>query len=118
MELAERTAMEVTVMNVNSALVVRSALAMLAGQGIPAGANPFDLAGASPPNFLGDLRSPDLGTLERRTWIFDIDSKELVYLPRLHRTLVTQDPHQALRFHAVSDGKSTKLVPTTEYSWQ
>jgi hypothetical protein len=118
MELAERTAMEVTVMNINSALVVRSAHAMLAGRGIPAGANPFELAGSAPPNFTGAFRSPDLGALERRTWVFDTDSKELVYLPRFRRALVTEDPDQALRFRTVTDGKIAKLVPTTPFSWR
>ncbi|HWA36933.1 MAG TPA: hypothetical protein VG873_03650 [Burkholderiales bacterium] len=110
--------MEVTVMNVNSALAVRSAHAMLAGKGVPAGANPFELAGSAPPNFLGALASPDLEAVERRSWLFDTDSKELVYVPRFRRDLATKNPHQVLRFRTVTDGKITKLVPTTTYSWE
>jgi hypothetical protein len=118
MELAERSAMEVTVMNVNSALAVRSAQAMMTGHAMPAGADPFELAGSSPPNFLGALASPDLASVQRGVWLFDSDRKELLYLPRFRRELTTSDPDQAIRYHAVADGKTTKLVPTLKFVWQ
>jgi general secretion pathway protein G len=118
MELAERSAMEVTVMNVNSALAVRSAQAMLTGHAMPADADPFELVGFGPPNFLGALTSPDLASVQRGVWLFDADRKELLYLPRFRRGFTTSDPDQAIRYRAVVDGKTTKLVPTSKFVWQ
>jgi hypothetical protein len=118
MELAERSAMEVTVMNVNSALAVHSAQAMMSGRAMPASADPFELAGSSPPNFLGALTSPELASIQRGVWVFDAGKKELVYLPRFRRGLTTSDPDQVIRYRAVVDGKTTKLVPTPKFVWQ
>ena len=47
---------------------------------------------------VGDLGLRELASLERPAWAFDRQRGELVYLPRLHRTLTTTDPAGALRF--------------------
>ena len=107
LELAERTAMEVTVVNVNSALAVRSAQAMLGGREAASGAHAFELVGTSPSNFRGAMASPDLGAVERGTWIYDANRKELIYVPRFRRGLTTSDPDQVLRYRTVVDGKIT-----------
>ena len=122
MELAERTVMEVTVSNVNSALNVRRAYDMLAGR--PTNAtnvvplNPFELAGMSPANFLGETDSPSLADLERGHWVFDRTRRELIYLPRLRRGLATSDPDGAIRFKLEPRGSTiSALVPTLKYVW-
>lgn len=114
--------MEVTVSYVNSALNVRRAYDMLSGRaasdpGAPL-RNPFELAGMSPVNFLGDIDSPNLANLERGYWVFDRTRRELIYLPRLRRGLTTADPDGALRFRLESRGNAiSMLAPTSKYSW-
>jgi general secretion pathway protein G len=118
MELAERTVMVLTVSNVNSALSVRSAFGVLAGRATTDKlSNPFDLAGMSPGNFVGELDSPNLATLERGQWVFDRIRRELIYLPRLRRGLALSDPEGAIRFRLEHRGPNSMLVPTSEYTW-
>ena len=122
MELAERTAMEVTVSNVNSAINIRRAFGMLAPRGTkdPSAPprNPFALAEMSPANFIGEVDLPDLANLERGQWVFDRTRRELIYLPRLRRGLDTADPDGAIRFKLEPRGNTVSvLVPTLEYVW-
>lgn len=122
LELAERASMEMTVARVNSAISVHLAYEMLGGRLIyvePAlRRNPFELAKMPQTNYLGELDDPDLSTLERGNWVFDRQRAELVYLPRLRRTLrVPEDG--AIRFHLILRAGSTyMLVPTSKYVWQ
>jgi general secretion pathway protein G len=131
MELAERTAMEVTISNVNSAISMRLAHERLRdGARLPAWAlgdpfelgriSPFELARMSPSNFLGERDSGRLASVERGSWIYDRARGELVYLPRLQRTLSTRDPDVALRFRlqSMNHGAHVMLVPTSKYHWQ
>lgn len=121
MELAERTSMMVTVSQVNSAIHLGRAVAMLRGQSpaSPAGGDPFELAGITPRNFMGAVDRPSLALLERGVWIFDRSAGEAIYLPRLHRQLMTDDPHQAIRFRLMppSSGAVPVLVPTSKFTW-
>ena len=116
MEIAERMAMEATVMNVNAALQLRSARAMLEGRSPEAPSVASQMAGS--PNYAGALGTADLGGLDRAQWAFDSTRSELVYLPRLRRGLSVDDPDDAIRFRLGLDGKIYKLVPTNEYVWQ
>lgn len=119
MELAERTVVMLTVNNVNAALNVRRAYGMLAGKAVnDRRRNPFELAGVSPANFLGEIDSPNLAALERGQWVFDRSRGELIYLPRLHRALTTPDPEGAIRFRLELRGPELfMLVPTSDYRW-
>lgn len=122
MELAERTAMEVTVSNVNSAINVQRAFGMLAGRAIdnPSAPprNPFTLAEMAPANFIGEVDSPDLASLERGQWVFDRTRRELIYLPRLRQGLATSDPDGAIRFKLDPRGNTiSALVPAAKYTW-
>ena len=123
MELAERSAMERTVIGVNSGINVRLAQEMLQGRLIDVqGAlarNPFDLAGLNQPNFLGEQDLPNLGSLPTRSWVYDRTRRELVYLPRLHRGLRTDDEEAVVRFRLAASrhGALYMLVPVSTYSW-
>ena len=122
MELAERTVMEVTVGNVNSAINIRRAFGMLArptaNDASAALRNPFELAGMSPANFDGEIDSPSLATIERGHWVYDRTRRELIYLPRLRRGLDTADPDGAIRFKLEPRGSSISLlVPASAYTW-
>lgn len=123
MELAERTAMEVTVSNVNSGITITLAYVIMGGdrakQAEVLTQNPFQLAKMAPSNFWGEVNRPDLGAYERGGWIFDSFRSELVYLPRLRRGLKTTEPEGALRFHLAGpvNGVLYMLVPTSRYTW-
>ena len=122
MEFAERTAMELTVSHVNSALNVRLAYEQLRGGAADsewAGRNPFELARMAPPNFLGERSTPRLEFLERGSWVYDRGRRELIYLPRLKRSLQTSDPSSALRFRLKAGATGGfMLAPTSKYTWQ
>jgi hypothetical protein len=101
LELAERSAMDLTVSRLNSAINTRLAYDLLSGRSIDAPAalerNPFQLAGMSPTNFHGEVDHPYLPGLERGSWVFDRSRKDLIYLPRLRRGLRSDDPDEAIR---------------------
>ena len=120
MEVAERAAMEATIMQLMSAGATRLAYGTLRGEAQDlAGRNPFELAGISPRNFSGVIDPLQPKALERGFWAFDPDRRELIYLPRLHSTLETSDPEGALRFRVEVSAREMryKLVPTSPYRW-
>jgi hypothetical protein len=123
MELAERTAMEVTVSHVNSGIAITLAYVILGGdqarQAEVLKQNPFRLANMAPTNFWGDANRPELGAYEKGGWIFDSSRSELVYLPRLTRGLKTAEADEAIRFHLTGpvNGVIYRLAPTSKYTW-
>lgn len=105
MELAERTAMEVTLSNVTAALNTRFAFAALKGEKVEwQERSPFDLAGVHPPS---------------DNWSYDAEQKELVYRPSLRRYLHTEAPGNALRFRLTPHraGAGYRLVPAADFRW-
>lgn len=124
MEVAERIAMEATVNQLISAINTRLAYEVMRGEvgNVPAWVrrNPFELARASPANFRGELGASPPGALERGFWAFESSRAELVYFPRLHLDLQTDDPDAALRFKAVvpPDAMGYRLVLTSPYRWE
>lgn len=120
MEIAERSAMEQTVIRINSGINLRLAYALLQGRPVDPSReltrNPFELAGVIQPNFLGEQDLPDLPTLATRAWVYDRSKRELIYLPRLKRGLRTADPDAVIRFHIAAKGPYA-LVPALPYAW-
>ena len=90
-ELAERAAMEQNVAVINMALTMKFASLVTAGRAeaieADVGANPVKLLARPPENYLGELYAPDPASLERRSWYYDRQSGELVYLPKQSRSL-------------------------------
>jgi hypothetical protein len=123
MEIAERSAMQATIGNLIAAINTRLAYGVMRGEVVNVSAwarrNPFELAKVSPSNFTGEVDVSTLGSLERGRWAYDVSRAELVYLPRLRRSLETSDPDGILRFRAVVDprGFGYALVPTPVYRW-
>ncbi|MEA3192420.1 MAG: hypothetical protein QOD26_753 [Betaproteobacteria bacterium] len=123
MELAERAAMQETVSRVNSAINLRIAYQMLNGQLINVRAalvsNPFELAKTAPPNYRGESDKLDVARIESGSWFFDSTRRELVYMPRLKRSLITADGSGLVRFRLVAGPSGTHymLVPTYKYTW-
>jgi len=124
MEMAERLAVEATLSQVVSGVSSRLAVdALRGGAADPAALarrNPFDLAGMSVPNFVGEIGGRESAALSKGSWAFDAERAELVYLPRLSSGLHTSDPEGALRFRAVVGprGLSYTLAPTNPYRWE
>ena len=72
----------------------------------------------APANLHGEIGGSSLAGLERGYWAFDRSRRELVYLPRLHRGLQTDDPDGAIRFRLIpGPGTTYMLVPASKYSW-
>jgi hypothetical protein len=124
MELAEKLAMDTTLITLRAGINARVAAEMLRGRAPAAaawtGRNPFELAGATPPSFAAESGADDFTSLERPAWTFDARRGEAVYLPRLRRTLVTADGSDALRFRLVGQPASLgyQLVSTSDYAWK
>jgi hypothetical protein len=105
MELAERTAMEVTLSNVTAALNTRFVFEKLKGDN-PAweSRDPFELLSMRPPS---------------DNWSYDAEQKELVYRPSLRRYLHTETPGNVLRFRLAPHraGAGYQLVPAAGFQW-
>lgn len=118
MELAERAAMQATLINTTSAINVRLAQTLYDKNADTVDwtrRNPFELAGMSPPNFTGDV---DPASLESGYWAYDSTHAELVYLPRLRFTLQTSDSQQMLRFRLVRGQVGYVLQSSAPFTWE
>ena len=84
--LAEKHAMEMTIINMRSGLRQQVAGLLIAERMDEVGnlvtENPINWLEAPPPNYLGELRNPQRSKLPGNTWHFDPGRRELVYIPR------------------------------------
>ena len=133
-ELGERTAMEQNIAAINVALTMKFAALVAAGRG-PAiekelGANPVDLLARPPENYLGALYAPPPEQLPPRSWYFDRESGELVYVPGRTRYLTEPaDAANGLRFKValidpsprqddgVTEIRQALIRPKQSYRW-
>ena len=87
--MAEKTSMEVTIMNMRSGLRLRVAELMMADRTNELGDlvqdNPIHWLAAPPANYLGEIRNPQRASLPVNSWYFDPDRRELVYLLRRNK---------------------------------
>lgn len=83
-EVAEKSAMENTVMNLRSALRLRLAEVLVhrdAKEGVRlARDNPINWLQEKPPNYAGEFDDPEQGSIAPGKWYYDRKSRELVYL--------------------------------------
>jgi prepilin-type N-terminal cleavage/methylation domain-containing protein len=104
-ELAERTAMEQNLAAINIALTSKFAALIAAGRGeviaAEAGANPVNLLARPPENYLGELYSPPPDSLAPRSWYYDRQSGDLIYVPGRTRYLSAPEPRNGLRFRVM-----------------
>jgi len=119
MELAERAAMQATLMNAVSAINVRligDSLSQRRDESDWTRRNPFDIARMSPVNFGGEL---DGSPPPSGSWRYDSQNAELIYTPRLHFNLQTSNGQTSLRFRLVALPNGVyNLVATTPYQWE
>ena len=128
LEIAEKAAMTISVLEVERGMRVRFALAAMKGAPAPAAAlqhtNPFEFAHAIPPNYLGEVGGQtDRQGLRPGNWFFDKDRDEIAYLPRLSSRFRGGEDASIpmVRFRVVlAGGKSAlpSLVPVTAYQWE
>lgn len=122
MEMAERTAMEMTVSNVTSALNIYYATQVMTGAQPASGdwtrRNPFELAHTFPAGYLGELGPRNPAMAQRPAWFFDAANAELLYLPRLHDHLSSAvEGELRFRLERRGSGFGFALVPTSPYEW-
>ena len=133
-ELGERTAMEQNIAAINVALTMKFAALVASGRGQAIekelGANPVDLLARPPENYLGALYAPPPEQLPARSWYFDRESGDLVYMPG--RTRYLTEPANAangLRFNValtdpsprqdegVTEVRQALIRPKQPYRW-
>ena len=120
-EEAERVAME------NVVGVLRSALAMKAGQMVAQGrqhelsklitVNPMDLLAQKPANYIGEFNTPQKEKISRGNWYFNRKKLLLVFIARTGASFQVSDPKQfQLKFEVLRDMDGANGPKTAETS--
>lgn len=106
-EIAEKTAMETTIINMRSAL--RLTVAELRMQNRMqeleklVGANPIAWLDTPPANYAGELDSPSPAAVPPGNWYFDRTRRQLVYRPNLTRLLKAgSEEEKLIRFQVTA----------------
>ena len=119
MEIAERAAVEATLVSTMSAINVRliqDSADQRKGTSDWTRRNPFELARMAPANFAGEL---DESPPASGSWGYKRASAELIYTPRLHFKLQTSNGQASLRFRLVERPTGGYgLAPTAPYRWE
>lgn len=91
-ELAEKTSVEATAMNMRSGLRLKIADLIVKGkveqQSLFAQKNPVQFLEHLPAGYLGEMKTP--GILPPGSWYFDQNTSELVYIPKLSSNLLIE----------------------------
>lgn len=129
-EVAEKTAMEMTVMNMRSGLRLRIADLMTQSRMREAEEllqeNPISWLESPPPNYIGKISSAKSAEMIPGHWYFDIEQKELVYRVQHNRFFKPgKNRENIIRFHVTAVQQARQggkiegitLVPITSYQW-
>lgn len=106
-ELAEKTAVEMTVMNMRTGLRYKVAEYLVNNQESEmarlVGENSVMWLDHPPPNYLGELRKPRWDEIPPGNWYFDLSARELCYRVSKNRNFVSgQSGKQALCLHVTA----------------
>lgn len=128
-ELAEATAVQLTVENIRSGLRYQIADRLVAGRtpeiGRLLGANPVSWLERPPDGYVGIVRTGSVRSLPAGSWFYDIDRGEIGYVPKLSFHLVAEPGApailrwrmQALRSPTPGEVEGLALVAVTPYRW-
>ena len=105
--LAEKTAMEMTVINMRSGLRLRVAELMMQDKMNEIASlvheNPINWLAAPPPNYIGTFQNPEQHAIPTNAWYFDTRRQELVYIPGRDNIFGVDIAHEtALRFRVTA----------------
>ncbi|WP_124703472.1 hypothetical protein [Sulfuriferula multivorans] len=104
--LAEKTAMEMTVINMRSGLRLRVAELMMGGKMDEIAGlvheNPINWLAAPPPNYIGALQNPEQSAIPGNAWYFDTSRHELIYMPGSGNIFATQPRASVVRFRVAA----------------
>ena len=128
LEIAEKAAMTVTVLEVERGTRIRFAMAAMKSAPAPPAKwreiNPFEFAHAVPPNYLGELSGEaELRELKPGNWFYDRDRHAIAYLPRLASRFRSETDSAApiIRFRVANGGGGSslpRLVSVAPYQWE
>lgn len=129
--LAERTAVEMTIMNMKSGLRYRIAELILAGRtkdiAALAGANPADWLARPPEGYLGETDAVDPPPQGPGTWRFETARRELVYRVNRSDGFTAHDGGEPeIRLRVVAEPGSLRqgallglsIIAVNRYSWE
>jgi general secretion pathway protein G len=126
-ELSEKTAVELTLLNIRSGVRQQIADKMIHARESELEqvleANPVSWLQKPPPGYAGEISSAGAASLAGGSWFYDADRGELGYVPRLDFHLDLEPGARSLRWRA--RGVRSKhggiedlsLVAVTRYSW-
>lgn len=129
-ELAEATAVQMTIQNIRSGLRYQIADRLVGGRTREMGqlllANPVSWLDPSPDGYVGTVRTDSVRSLPAGSWFYDIDRGEIGYVPKLSFNLVMESLErpkilrwrmQALRSPTPWEVEGLMLVPVSTYRW-
>ncbi|MES1998725.1 MAG: hypothetical protein V4446_05380 [Pseudomonadota bacterium] len=105
--LAEKTVMEMTVINMRTGLRLRVAELMIQDRmdGVRSlvHENPINWLATPPSNYIGEFQNPEQNAIPTNTWYFDTRRRELVYTLGHDHILGAEPAHEtALRFRVAA----------------
>ncbi len=106
-EVAEKTVMETTVINMRTGLKWRIAELMVQDKmrdlAVVAQENPINWLAAAPSNYLGEFDNPAPESLQPGSWYYDNGRRQLVYLPdRSYHLKPGPDGEKIIRFRVTA----------------
>lgn len=113
-EQAEKTAMIEVAGAIQSALIMQYGRVLTRGK--PSDVewlikdNPMNWMQQKPLNYAGEFHDPTPLTVESGNWVFDLDSRDLIYVPRIANNFKPgKDGKQWIRFHVVAQYEPSRL---------
>lgn len=113
-EQAEKTAMTEVAGTLQSALIMQYGRILTRGQASDvewlAKDNPMNWLQQKPLNYAGEFNDPTPLTVEPGNWVFDLGSRDLIYVPRLANNFKPgKDGKQWIRYHVVVQYEPSRL---------
>jgi len=113
-EQAEKAAMESVAASIQSGLTLQFGMLLTRGQpsdvAVLTQENPVNWLQKPPRNYAGEYFDPTPSSAEPGSWVFDLKSRELIYLPRITSHFKPgRDGRKWIRFHVVISHEKSRL---------